>query len=365
MNPDLKTSPLSGPPVRPIFVVGAPRSGTTLLRFMLSGHSRIYIPPESNFIPRFFQRRPGLPMTHSRAVQIMRSLRDYRMFFRDWCGPRPDPEVFVNGLPNLFPATLLDRLYGDYARQYGASRWGDKSPNHTCQMDLLASLFPGAQFIHIIRDARDVALSMREAYRGLRFFYMDAYYEARSWKERVSKARASGTRLGPGRYFEVRFMNITTEPELYLRQICDFLGETYEPSMSQPQKVAIARHHSNGIHASTRHAPNARHVGHWRWDMAPTDIRLFQAVLADLLKDLNYDILDLGPMPLREHLRHAALHAKYTLIDIARRATQAAGVFHPTRILSRFLKNPRRIQKAVPHVTTCLALFNDYNPFVF
>jgi len=329
-------------PERPIFVVGAPRSGTTMLRYMLSSHPRIYIPPESNFIPRFFRRTPRKPMPREQAIQTLRSLLGYRMFFRDWRGPRPDPETFVTGLENLMPATFLGSLYSQYARQFGASRWGDKSPIYTAYVDLLATIFPTAQFLHIIRDGRDVALSMRKAYPGIRFFYMDVYYSADSWKERIRKAMAAGAHLGPDRYLEVRYEQLTEHPEAHLQRICDFLGEAYVPSMAEPQRTAREHHHSKGIHAATRLAPSTMSSGHWRKDMSPPDVRLFQTVAGDLLDELGYNTVDLGKMPLRESARYAALQSKYALIQTGRRVVRAAGVFNPAGLLSGARRAYRR-----------------------
>ena len=108
--------------IRPLFIVGVHRSGTTLLRYMLNSHPRIYIPPESDFIPRFFQRRPCTPIERERAVRILNIIFDSYRFVGEWEGERPDLTAFVSGLPDLMPATFLDALYSQYARQFGIGR---------------------------------------------------------------------------------------------------------------------------------------------------------------------------------------------------------------------------------------------------
>ena len=329
-------------PERPIFVVGAPRSGTTLLRYMLCSHPRIYIPPESSFIPRFFRRSPRQPMRREQAIQTLRSLFSYHSFFRDWRADLPDPGAFVDALEELTPAAFLGSLYGQYARQFGASRWGDKSPLYSSYVDLIAEIFPTAQFIHLIRDGRDVALSMVKAYPRIPFFFMDMYYAARSWRRRVRQAMAAGAHLGPDRYLEVRYEQLTEHPEAHLQRICDFLGEAYVPSMAEPHRTARVRHHSKGIHASTRLAPNTMSSGHWRKDMSPPDVRLFQTVAGDLLLALGYATVDLGKMSVAEKVRYAALQSKYALIQTGRRVVQAAGVFNPSGLLSGARRAYRR-----------------------
>jgi hypothetical protein len=326
---------------RPIFVVGAMRSGTTLLRYMLCSHPRIYIPPESTFIPRFFQGRSRAPMKRQQAIDTLNAILSYRPFFKDWQGKRPDPATFVDGLPDLTPATFLDALYRQYACQFGAERWGDKTPIYTSYMDLIAEIFPTAQFIHIIRDGRDVALSMMKAYQTARFFYMDIYYAARIWKQHIRKARASAARLGADRYYELRYEQLAANPEALLREICDFLGEAYVPAMVEPHREAREHYHSQGIHAATQQPVTTKSSGRWRREMSKADQQLFQAGAGDLLDELGYGMVGLGKISLTEKARYAGLRTKYTVVETSRRALQAAGVSHPTSLLSLFRAYPK------------------------
>jgi hypothetical protein len=338
------------PPVpnreRPIFLIGAPRSGTTLLRYVLSSHPRIYLPPESNFIPRLLGRHPHRELERADAVRVLETMMTYRSFFKDWRGERPDPTGLLERLPDLKPSTIIDAVFSDYAGQYGAERWGDKSPIYTMHVDVIAPAFPTAQFIHIIRDGRDVALSMQQTYRGGRFFYIDAYYGARSWRQRVLRASAAGARLGPSRYLELRYEDLTANPETVIRTICEFLGEAYQPAMMHPSREAVRHHHSRGIHAATRNPLTTSRSGRWRTEMPLRDQRLVHAVAGDLLAAKGYEVAGLGRMSITERLRLAALWGKFTGIQAGRSALQAAGVFHPTSVLERLsrLKADRQAQ---------------------
>ena len=323
------------PTERPIFLVGAPRSGTTLLRYVLSSHSRIYIPPESNFIPRVLGHHPTNTLEPSEAVRMLETIMTYRSFFKDWQGALPTPAAVVDSVADLRPATVLDAVYSEYARQYGAKRWGDKSPIYTMHIDAIARAFPTSQFIHIIRDARDVALSMQQAYRGARFFYMDVYYSACSWKTRVEDALSSGSRLDRSRYFQLRYEDLVARPEAVIRDVCAFLGEEYEHAMTQPRREASRHFHSRGIHRATREPINTSASGRWRREMSVTDQRLVQSVAGDLLNALGYELRNLGRMSLAERTRLTGLWVKYGTIQIGRRTLQSAGVFHPTSLLER------------------------------
>ncbi len=225
------------------------------------------------------------------------------------------------------PATFLDGLYSQYASIYGAERWGDKSPIYTSYIDLISEIFPSAQFIHILRDGRDVALSMLNSYRDRS--YVDLYFAALTWRQRIRKAFASAPKLGSDRYYEVRYEQLVADPKAVLPDICDFLGEAFVPAMAEPQLVARELHPSRGIHAATREPPTTRSSGRWSREMSSADQRVFQVVAGDLLDELGYGTVDLGKMTLTEWTRYAGLRFKYNLLEDGRRVLQAAGVFHP------------------------------------
>jgi hypothetical protein len=313
-------------PARPIFVTGSARSGTTLLRVMLSSHSRIYIPPESDFIPRLFLGRHDAPMTRAQAERDVRIVLGYRRFFREWRAAPIEPQQFVRTLPELTPAAFLDGLYSCYAAQHGAERWGDKSPIYTNYIGLLAGLFPEAQFVHLIRDGRDAALSALDAYRDR--FYVDIYFAARSWRARVEAARRAGRALGPSRYIEVRYEALTTGPESELRSLCAFLGEPFEAAMCEPHRLGQELLRPRGRHAPVREPPRAN-SGRWQREMTAADRRLFDSVAAPLLDELGYEGSDAGAMSSGERVRYAGLATKYRTLESGRRVLQTFGVFHP------------------------------------
>lgn len=313
---------------RPIILIGSARSGTTLLRFMLSSHPRIYIPPQSDFIPHLFGRSPEAPLSRAQAIRAVEYILDARPFIKDWLAERPDPAAFVDGLPDRRPGTLLNGLYSQYAAQHGAERWGDKSPTYTAYIDLLGRIFPTAQFIHIIRDGRDVALSTIETFQK-DSFHVDMYFAAWTWKRRVQTARAVGARLGPDRYYELRYEQLVANPEPLLRSICDFLGETFVPAMLEPQKQARERLSPTGVHAAVRQPLTTDRSGRWRREMPEADQRLFQAVAGDMLADLGYDTLDVGKMSLAETARYAGLRTKCAVLEGGRYALQTVGLFSP------------------------------------
>lgn len=319
----------------PIIIVGAPRSGTTMLRYMLSSHPDIYVPPESNFFVHLFDRDPSRELERDEAIRIIDLILGYKVFFRDWKDDPPDPREFVDGLTDRRPGSLIEQLYTRYAAQYGARRWGDKSPIYTSHVAEISRMLPDARFIHIVRDGRDVALSMLKSYQGPRFFYVDLCYAAQSWKRRVTEARRDGDLLGPEYYLEVRFEELTDDPEPTLRLMCEFIGEEFEPEMTRPEKVASQMYHSKGIHSSTRSAPSGRNAQKWKRAMSGSDQRIFAALAGDLLAELGYEVDLTSRLKPAELTRVGALQLKYALVEGSRRILRAGGVANPARLLAK------------------------------
>lgn len=323
-----RTAPSDQSSDTPFFIVGVHRSGTTLLRYMLSSSPHIYIPPESDFIPRFFERRPEEDLEEQQISGILQTIFTRYRFVKEWKGDAPSAQTILHMMKSRTPAAFLEALYRTYAALYGASRWGDKTPIYTSYIPLLHRLFPQAQFLHIIRDGRDVALSTLDKW-GRSEFHVDLYYAARIWVRRIRQARWAASYLGPELYHEVRYEDLVRDPEGELRAVCAFLRETYLHEMSTQQRYARRRISHGDFHASVRQPPNTARAGRWRREMPVADRRLYQHVAGALLDELGYSVMDLGEMSLLERGRLAALRGKYETLQAGRQLAQALGFVHP------------------------------------
>lgn len=272
----------------PIFVVGCPRSGTTLLRRMLVVHSRIAIPEETHFIPVFFDGygEPGSAEDVRRLVDAILSLR----WIRDWnCSF--DREALL-GCRTF--AGIVATLFETHARQEQKPRWGDKTPQYVACMPLLGRLFPDARFIHIHRDPRDSVASWVAAPFGPN----NSYVAAMEWRRLVDAGRAAGRDLGPGRYLEVSYEELVRQPEPTLRGICTFLGEEFEPGMLTPVPFSgrdpIYRFWKPRTHgmprASRSKAVEPFRAGHWRSTMAIRDRAIIESAAGQTMRELGYPI---------------------------------------------------------------------------
>ena len=312
----------------PFFIVGVHRSGTTLLRYMLSSSPRIYIPPESDFLPRFFLKSPQTALDEKEVEKILGIIFGRYRFVKEWEGMRPDPKSFYAQMELKTPAGFLEHLYRQYARQKGAFRWGDKTPIYSSYIDLIHQIFPKAKFIHIIRDGRDVALSMLDKW-GEKELHVDIYFAARNWVRRIQEAQASGKELGSTLYHELSYESLVDSPEQNLREICDFLEEPFVEEMVSHHRQARDEIERGSFHDSVRQPANKSRIGRWQNEMSSADLRLFEGVAGPLLKELDYGTAAVGSMSVKEKTRFEAFHLKYEALQLGRKAAQLAGLVPP------------------------------------
>jgi hypothetical protein len=313
-------------------VLGCVRSGTTMLRAVLDSHPDLAVPPESYFVvPALEQRaryeRPGGGLDLDQLLAAVAAERS----FPDWhLEPAALDQVRATG-PATVPDALL-ALYRAYAQQQGKARAGDKTPSHLLHVDLLASSFPTARFLHIVRDGRDVVPSILGMSFGPDRFAEGVLF----WQRRVEQGRAAGVRLGPGHYREIHYEQLVADPEPVLRdEVCPFLGLAYSDEMLRYHERADEL--IGGLRA-TRHVQGVRRpptqgVRDWRTALAPHDQQLFEALAGDLLDDLGYERSGLpvsGRVKLEAHairLAHQVDRRTYTLrTRVARKLHRGATV---------------------------------------
>ena len=221
---------------RPIFIIGCPRSGTTLLQLMLHSHPRIAVAPETRFvIPAYFHRKVygdmREPENRRRLAQWIATGKGTK--FHELGLDRDEfVEAAVHAPGSL--GSVIGTAFAEYARRFGKPRWGDKRPSYFQHVGTLRRMFPDAQFIHLIRDGRDCVASLKEMpwYRG------NVYTAVANWAEAIDFGRRHAAELPKDAYFELRYEDLTADPEGALRALCTFLGEEYDPAMRDPREVA-------------------------------------------------------------------------------------------------------------------------------
>lgn len=212
----------------PIFIVGAPRSGTTLLRNALNRHSRIAICRETEFRHYVYRRRAAFgPLSDRRNRErvvgeylALERIRRTRLNLRDL---RECLMEEGDSYPALFSSMLRF-----YMRVHSKQRWGEKTPDHAFFADKLLAWYPGATVIHMLRDPRDVVASLMD----MPSFPNSALGNANLWLS-FNRAALRANRE-PG-YVQVRYEDFVAHPERELRRLCDFTGESFCDQMAVPQ----------------------------------------------------------------------------------------------------------------------------------
>ena len=193
---------LAGDSAPPIFVIGSPRSGTTLLRLILDSHPHISCGEETHFLR-------DLEAIVGRNWDLVASYG----LDREWWLDR------IRSLYDDFQAEVLSRS--------GKTRWAEKDPTYTLYLGFIEELFPEAVYVHLLRDGHDVVASFRD-----RWGYTSAARAARTeWARYVQAARALGTRLPRERFLELRYEDLVSNPEAEGQRLFDFLGEAWDPAV--------------------------------------------------------------------------------------------------------------------------------------
>ena len=289
---------MSGVPPFPV-VCGAPRSGTTLLRFMLDAHPDLAIPPETGFLTELAQLGARGAATRESVLAAITGSVCWPDFHVDPGELRRE----VLALDRFDVAEGARAFYRVYARRFGKPRGGDKTPGYSIAQDEVASVLPEAHFVHIFRDGRDVAVSVR----GLWFSPgSDPATLAADWCRRVRLAREQGARAR--RYLEVRYESLVTDTRRELERICAFLELRYDPAMERYHERAPARlqeHETRTrpdgsvvitkaqrIHNQrfTQRPPEPARIGRFRADMTAEERARFEQTAGPLLRELGYEV---------------------------------------------------------------------------
>lgn len=268
----------------PLIALGVRRSGTTLLRVMLDRNSQLALPDESYFIPQLAHR-------HRRHPDLDAFVNDLRRLptLREW-GVSPDL-VRERLRPGVTLGQAIAAVYEVYAERQGKARWGDKTPLYMEHLGLLERLFPGALFVHLVRDGRDAALSFLQMPEGIvtRDWATPrtAADFACQWRTEVRAARSLARRVGPGRYFELRYEELVAGAERELRRICTFANLPYEPDMlGYAGKIDL----SDKPHQQSLARPPTPGLRDWRANMAAPDVAAFEKMAGPVLRETGYEL---------------------------------------------------------------------------
>jgi hypothetical protein len=278
------------------FVVGVSRSGTTLLRLMLDAHPQLSIPPETHFLPELIECQPSTVDGFLTFLTATQTWQDFHL----------DADVLrsrLNAMAEFRLGEAVEAFYALYTECQGKKRWGDKSPPYVLFIAAIQHLLPRVRFIHIIRDVRDVALSLSDKWFGPG---ADVERAAVFWRDRINAARQQVIGLPENAYLEVRYEDLICNPESVLRRICAVIDLEYDSGMlayhdqafnrlgelgdwrNKSGEIVVPRERWFDIHRHTQKPPDRAQIGKWRNHYTAAQLARFREVAGSLMDELGY-----------------------------------------------------------------------------
>ncbi|MGE5833136.1 MAG: sulfotransferase family protein [Acidobacteriota bacterium] len=278
-------------------VVGVARSGTTLLRMIVDAHPQLAIPPETGFLPALAALDSPRRATPSRVLRVLTGSPGWPDFHIG----AGELLAHLEALDPFSSAEGARCFYRMYAARFQKSRWGDKTPGYVTSMTAIERLLPEACFIHVIRDGRDVAVSLRPMWfapsRDIR--KLAAY-----WRDQILDGRRQAARVR--QYVEVRYETLVCETARVTAAICDRLDlpwsdemlryheraaarlEEHEGRTGRRERVILTKEQRRSQQIMTTRPPDPSRMGRWQTELSPQERAEFEDVAGDLLAELGY-----------------------------------------------------------------------------
>lgn len=261
----------------PIFIVGMNGSGTTMLVDCLGRHHEIYgFPLETRVMPDYLSnvKKYGDLNSDENFLKLFNQIRKLPVFqMINDSKPVPLPEDWSETGREV--SLIFDKIFRYFAHQQGKARWCEKTPQHVQNIDLLASAYDKAKFIHIIRDGRDCAASFQRRWKRtpeLTIF---------RWKNVVRRGRIQGNNLGD-RYIEIKYEDLTSNPKFWMQRICEFLEVEFD------KNVLVSRRPQSENFGTMGEIE--KNVEKWKTTLSLKSRQSLESIAGEMLFELDYPI---------------------------------------------------------------------------
>lgn len=256
------------------------------MRLILNNHPEIAIPYESGFISKYYEnlKNYGDLQVKKNVEKLLNDiLNEENLKLWDY---KFSKEHLLSKILKPDFSSILTVIYEEYCRYNKKNRWGDKSDT-LLYMDIINKLFPECQFIHIIRDGRDVALSVMKQKWGPSNI-VDA---AQWWRDNLCLGRSMGAMLCDNRYLEIRYEDLISNIEMIVKNLCKYLNVKFSPLMLEYYKnigQSVPAERLN-IHYNLNKPPDSSRIFAWKKEMNKSDVEIFEKYSGNLLHDLGYE----------------------------------------------------------------------------
>ena len=276
------------------FIVGRPRSGTTLLRTLFDAHPQVNIPLECKFVLDLYPRYGKTRNWTAKDLENFQKDLSEQLLFKTW--KTDEEELRANLLEcrgkNSY-GTVCKTVYATYRSFFekaGLKWFGDKNPGYTIYTKKLLKIFPDARFIHIVRDYRDNLVSIKD----VDFELPVPSLVTMKWKLFYRKF-LKDSREKPESYYLIRYEDLVSEPVEEFRRLCDFLGLPFNRSVfdftDKKDEIfkAYPKEFVTTYHANLLNKVNSSRVGVWKKKLTEKEIRVCDHTVGTLAEEAGYE----------------------------------------------------------------------------
>lgn len=281
----------------PLFILGSPRSGTTLLRLLLTSHPNLLIPPECGFILWNANKFQNWNINDSNNPSRVKDLVDSILKSKKMDTWGISQEKLIRNISGkcLNYGDVCIAVLQTYAVKVGKkfTIWGDKNNYYIHHVGKILELFPKARFIHIVRDGRDVACSYREVmqldtespYKPQLPVAIDDIAE--EWSSNVNAIHASSSRVPTSNFTTVHYEDIVCDCENQMIHLCNWLGLHYNIEMldfyKKNETQSLEPKQTMGWKNRTKTPVNDSTVGRYRQILSEQEITTFNKIAKEAL----------------------------------------------------------------------------------
>lgn len=287
--------------INPIFILGNPRSGTTLLRLILTNHSNIVIAPECSFVLWWQNKYENWSAVdnETRIDEFIDDLLSSKKI-EHW---ELNKNELKNEIENIKPSNyskLCEIIYLNYANKFDKNYtyWGDKNNYYVSHPQKLYQLFPDAYFIHIIRDLRDVCCS----YKQMRQIEENIPYApnltsnikeiAKEWVINNETVINFTSQLNRHNCLSLRYEDLVLDTNQVINKICSFLNLNVDENMLQYYEDKNKSFFEPNTYKSWKSrnfkAIDSSKIGRYKSELSKNEIEQLNKLANDLLLRFKY-----------------------------------------------------------------------------
>jgi hypothetical protein len=295
----------------PVFVIGCHRSGTNLMydTLLSSGGFAIhrgFLPIYKMLIPRF--GRIDKRENRKRIVETWLRSKGFRRSGLD-AGSISEQLMAGCRTGGDFIRIVMDNI----AREQKAPRWALYDPDNALRMAEVKRDFPNALFVHMIRDGRDIALSLKKmgGFQPLPWDRKSRGLEATAmfWEWVVRRGRKGGRQF-PNDYIEVRYEDLVSNPRETLNRLGPFLDHDLDYDRIQQRALGRLTESNSSFREEQATKEKINPVGRWKERLTPAQVGALEALVGECLAEIGYT-LTMPESERRPGMREASFRMEY------------------------------------------------------